>query len=132
MCLSSGAAAVTVIDFTASGPYSITKSSSQVTTTLQPGIGTDVTIAPGTDAYPSVTIEKDGTQSYPALLTYPIGGIKEGITYTTEVSSDLIHWYSDPANQTILDQSPAGFEVRDSNPLGSSAKSYLRLKVTVP
>ena len=67
LCFTPGAAAVTpytVVDFTASGSYSLTPSSTQVSSVLQTGIGTDVTIASGTEAYPALTIKPVGSTTW--------------------------------------------------------------------
>ena len=78
----------------------------------------------------SVTTVLDGAQSYLTLNISPFGGFKEGITYTPEISSDLVNWSS--ADLTILDKTPADLLIRDSHPIGYSPKRFLRLRVSSP
>lgn len=58
-----GATAATVVDFTTAGSYSLKGSSGNVTTTLQPGLGTDLRIAAASEAYPSLTVTPSGGQT---------------------------------------------------------------------
>ncbi|RZA27609.1 MAG: hypothetical protein EOP02_09840 [Proteobacteria bacterium] len=53
-----------------------------------------------------------------------------GVTYTVQVSPDLIQWFSAGGTTTVMSDSTTLLKVRDNTPVSGSTKRFIRLQVT--
>ena len=74
----------------------------------------------------SVTPGQDGLKYLVLTVTKPVGGNLG--TASTEVSSNLIDWYSGVQHTTTLVDSATLLQVRDNTPVQDGEKRYIRLK----
>jgi subtilisin family serine protease len=79
---------------------------------------------------PVIASYQEAGSSYLAL-TYSPNPAAPGLTYTVEVSGDLIHW-SSGTGYTVTVATGSTVTVRDATPMNSQVRRFLRLRVTTP
>jgi hypothetical protein len=80
---------------------------------------------------PSGGIEQDGGENY-LTLTVNRAASAPDVTYTVEVSGDLLNWDTGPLSTTILADTPTQLVVRDNTPVPGSTARFIRLAVSSP
>lgn len=80
---------------------------------------------------PSGGIASDGGQNY-LTLTVDRSAVAPDVTYTVEVSGDLLNWFSGPGHTVTLADTATQLIVRDSTPAPAAKARFIRLHVTNP
>lgn len=84
---------------------------------------------PASRTLPSMGRTTSGADSF-LTLTVPKNATATDVTYTVEVSSDLVNWSSGAAYTTIVSETASSLVVRDNAPVSSLSRRFMRLKVT--
>lgn len=94
------------------------------------GVNGAVPITPVTRPSATVTTA-NGNLKY-LTLTVPRRSKRTDVSYTVEVSNNLGIWNSGAGHTVTVEDSANLLVVRDANPIGSTARRAMRLKVTAP
>lgn len=78
---------------------------------------------------PTTSTTNSSNQNY-LTLTVAKNISATDLTYTIEVSSDLIQWDSGPDYTTVITNTSSSLIVRDNIPMTSNARRFIRLKVS--
>lgn len=90
----------------------------------------DIPVSISSNTRPTVEIETIGGGDYQTMTVLKPPYVT-GMTYTVETSGDLSAWLSGAGHSVVLTENAAILKVRDANPLSTSVKRFIRLRVTV-
>jgi hypothetical protein len=79
----------------------------------------------------SGSIVEESGQKY-LVVTVTRSAPAAGITYTLEVSSDLLAWGSRPAEIVTLTETPTELVLRDNTPIQDVTARFIRVRVVTP
>lgn len=85
--------------------------------------------APSPTAVPRVSIYEEGGLRY-LMLSIDRNPDASGVSFTVEVSGDLVHWDSGPPHTVVIEDTSTRLRVRDSTPLPPGVRRFIRLRMT--
>ena len=80
---------------------------------------------------PATTFTQINAERY-LTLDVPKNSSATDVTYTAEVSGDLVNCNSGATYTTVVSETPTLLRVRDNTPLSANPRRFIRLRVSTP